>query len=358
MSYKTSVSAPLAALARKKWATLLAFVVGGFGGYVFDLLNFPLGWLFGSMFATGILAIIGFRPRIPGILRWMVMAVLGVYLGASFTPEIKEWLPRSIFSITIMYITVILEVVIATYLVMKYLKCNLITSYAASMPGGFSTMLIIARENGGDEQTVSQIQLIRIVFVILIITFLAKHLGGDYETSTELIMEEIIWKDMGFAFAIMIIGLAVGLITKLPIFCMITPMVVLGLLEIFSLTTISLANEPLSIALVILGASVGSRWGSLKNDNLKKCLVAGVILSICLIGFSILSAWLVAKIIDFELLPLILAYSPGGIAEISLIAIALNIDPAFVGMHHMLRVLFIFLSLPFIIIYLRNLQKA
>ena len=50
-------------------------------------------------------------------------------------------------------------------------------------------------------------------------------------------------------------------------------------------------------------------------------------------------------IVDESLTALILAYSPGGVAEMSLIALSLQISVAFVTVHHMLRI-FIAVLLP------------
>jgi len=48
-------------------------------------------------------------------------------------------------------------------------------------------------------------------------------------------------------------------------------------------------------------------------------------------------------------LPLILALSPGGFAEMTLAALSMNIDPAFVTTHHGLRLLVIVFILPIVL---------
>ncbi|HEX2509089.1 MAG TPA: AbrB family transcriptional regulator [Microvirga sp.] len=40
-------------------------------------------------------------------------------------------------------------------------------------------------------------------------------------------------------------------------------------------------------------------------------------------------------------MPLLLAYSPGGLAEMSLVALSLGIEVAFVAAHHIIRVVFV-----------------
>ena len=49
---------------------------------------------------------------------------------------------------------------------------------------------------------------------------------------------------------------------------------------------------------------------------------------------------------DLGLEPLILAYSPGGLAEMSMIALALGIETAFVATHHVFRIGLIVITAP------------
>ncbi len=45
-------------------------------------------------------------------------------------------------------------------------------------------------------------------------------------------------------------------------------------------------------------------------------------------------------------MPLSLAFAPGGLAEMSLIAIAINADAAFVATHHVVRIFLIVVLAP------------
>jgi uncharacterized membrane protein AbrB (regulator of aidB expression) len=44
----------------------------------------------------------------------------------------------------------------------------------------------------------------------------------------------------------------------------------------------------------------------------------------------------------------LLAFSPGGLAEMSLIALSLDIDAAYVSSHHIVRIFMIVLAAPFL----------
>jgi uncharacterized protein len=54
-----------------------------------------------------------------------------------------------------------------------------------------------------------------------------------------------------------------------------------------------------------------------------------------------LFAFAVSRLTGFDATTVMLAYSPGGLAEMSLIAIALNAEVALVAAHHIIRIVLV-----------------
>jgi uncharacterized membrane protein AbrB (regulator of aidB expression) len=50
----------------------------------------------------------------------------------------------------------------------------------------------------------------------------------------------------------------------------------------------------------------------------------------------------------------LLAFSPGGLAEMSLIALSMNVDAAYVSSHHIVRIFMIVLAAPLLFRLLRR----
>jgi len=65
------------------------------------------------------------------------------------------------------------------------------------------------------------------------------------------------------------------------------------------------------------------------------------------LGF--VAAYVSAFFVDTNILILILSFSPGGIYEVAVIAIAFDLEPDFVAFHHIIRLLFILLIVPLIL---------
>ncbi|MBT6911968.1 MAG: AbrB family transcriptional regulator, partial [Rhodospirillaceae bacterium] len=55
-----------------------------------------------------------------------------------------------------------------------------------------------------------------------------------------------------------------------------------------------------------------------------------------------------ATVTGLDFLSVMLAFAPGGVAEMSLIAIAMDVDPGFVALHHIARIFEIIILAPFV----------
>jgi membrane AbrB-like protein len=104
--------------------------------------------------------------------------------------------------------------------------------------------------------------------------------------------------------------------------------------------------ELVALAQVVVGCSVGARFAGVPIKEVVSVMTASVGSTILMLLTSLLFAYAVHRLTDLGLEPLILAYSPGGLAEMSLIALALGIETAFVATHHVIRIGLIVISAP------------
>jgi membrane AbrB-like protein len=102
----------------------------------------------------------------------------------------------------------------------------------------------------------------------------------------------------------------------------------------------------LILGFVATGAVIGARFRGSSLAALARTLpgaVGSVLLALALsAGFAALgSRWL-----DLPFGQLWLAYAPGGVEAMAVMALALRLDPAFVGAHHVTRILALNLVVP------------
>jgi membrane AbrB-like protein len=116
-------------------------------------------------------------------------------------------------------------------------------------------------------------------------------------------------------------------------------MVASGLLHATGLVEGRLPPGILVLGFVATGAVIGARFRGASLSILRRTLpgaIGSVLLALVLsAGFAALGArWL-----GLSFGQLWLAYAPGGVEAMAIMALALGLDPAFVGAHHVVRIL-------------------
>ncbi len=91
----------------------------------------------------------------------------------------------------------------------------------------------------------------------------------------------------------------------------------------------------------MLGVSIGARFLGTAPREILRILLLSIGSTAILLGSTLVFATVIGRIMGIGTVPLILAYSPGGLAEMSLVAIAVQTEVAFVAAHHLLRIIFV-----------------
>lgn len=306
-------------------------------------------WLLGAITGTAIAVMSGVSARIPQWLRNAVLVVLGLMIGATLEPSILGHLVRWPVSLAAvgLYVAV---VTIAQYLFFRRVGgYDAPTAYFSAAPGGFMAMTVIGGEYGGAERVIALMHAVRIVLVVfaLVLGFelLIGHATGSaanrYVSLTDIAPSQ--WLSLTGTGAI---GALVSRALRLPGASMIGPLVAMAAVQLSGLATIHVPSGPILIAEVILGSSIGAQFAGTSFAELRYGMALSLISTLAILSISIIFALGLHALIDIDLAALVLAFSPGGMSGISLIALALGIEPAFVTVHNMLRVLIILIAGP------------
>ena len=126
------------------------------------------------------------------------------------------------------------------------------------------------------------------------------------------------------------------------------PMVVSAAIHLAGLTASTPPFEAVAIAQVVLGTAIGCRFAGTPPVLLLRALVLAVGALVVLLSVAVAFALVVGQITGLDFAGLLLAYAPGGLAEMTLIALAQDIDPAFVAAHHTVRIALIVTLAPLV----------
>tara|TARA_B100000767_G_scaffold161954_1_gene152024 strand:- start:39 stop:803 length:765 start_codon:yes stop_codon:yes gene_type:complete len=234
-----------------------------------------------------------------------------------------------------------------TYLFLhKIRKLEKAEAFFISSPGGLLEMVLGAEECGANSKLVGLVHMIRIFLTVFTIpTIIFVLFPGSFERESVWPNFEGTLVDCLIILLILPIGLIFGKIFRIPGRRLFGPLIVSAILHITE--TIDL-NAPIIIfifAQLITGSFFGSNMNGLTWQTAKNYLghAVGIVisLSMCMIPFI----FLITYLIDARPEAIILAYSPGGINEMGLVAATLGIKPAFVITHHLFRLFIVVLIL-------------
>ena len=128
--------------------TLAGLALGTLGGVIFYLLGLPLPWMLGALFFAMSASIAGLPVAGPMRLRPAIIAVIGVLLGARFTPEVLGQARETLVTLAILmaYLAGVGALVVPWYRLVGRLDWT--TAFFAGMPGGLSEMVELGEARG------------------------------------------------------------------------------------------------------------------------------------------------------------------------------------------------------------------
>ncbi len=328
---------------------LLALALGAVGGAIFTYYRIPLGWMIGAMSATTLAAVIGARVLIPGNLRALMLAVLGIMLGSAFKPAIFERIDEWIVSLSGLFLYVMTAAGAAFFYFRKVGGFDTVTAYFSAAPGGLNQMIMVGAAMGGDDRAISLVHGTRILFVVLTIPFFFRVFEG-YQgrglAPTGVAAAGLSTVDLAILAACAVAGILLARTLRVPAPALLGPMILSAAAHLTGVTESQPPPAVIAIAQVVVGAAIGCRFVGVSLRQIVRMILLGAGGTAILIGVALIHAVLLGFVTDLSYSVLLLAYSPGGVAEMSLIGLALGADAAFVSTHHLVRILIVVALAP------------
>ena len=327
----------------------MALVLGGAGGWAASLLNLPLAWMIGAMLATTCASMGGLPLAMSARVRSVMVAVLGVMLGSGFTPEILGRMAEWSLSLAALALYAVVAGGAAWLYFHRVCGYDRVTSYFAAMPGGLSEMTIVGTEMGGDTRIISLSHSARLLLVVLALPFgFQFFLGYDptAKPAAGLPLGEMSGTDMAVLTACGVVGFFLAKAVRLPAAPVVGPMILSAAVHLAGWSEAQPPFELVAAAQVVVGSAIGCRFAGATLRLILRAVTASLGSTAILLAVNVVFAGALFAMVGLPAKALILAYSPGGLAEMSLIAIAIGTDAAFVATHHIVRIFLIVVFAP------------
>ena len=320
------------------------------GGALFVWVNLPLAWMLGAMVATTAASLGGAKLHVPGAMRSTMISILGVMLGASFTPEIfdkaREW-PLTIGCL-LLYLGFLIGVLFLYF--RRIVGLDTPTAYFSATPGGLSEMVITGAAMGADDRTIALIHASRVLLVVLAIPLWFRYMTGVTPVPSAMgpSIAAIGWLDLAVLAACAIAGAVAGRLIRLPAYRLSGPMLASAVVHATGLSESAPPWELVAAAQIVLGSSIGARFSGVPIRRVLGLMATALVSTVLMLATTVSFALVLAPLTGIDWRPIVLAYAPGGLAEMSLIALSLGIETAFVATHHVIRIGLIVMAAPLV----------
>lgn len=327
----------MASRAAAAGALLLTAAVGCAGGGLAALLGLPAPWLAGSMVAVAAAALAGLPVAMPAPVRNAAFVLIGVSMGAGVTPETIEQLRAWPLSLALLAASVVATLWAGTLYLERVHRWDPVTARFASIPGALSSVLVLAAASTADFPRVALAQSVRLFTLVAVMPALLGALGGAGRRAA---VAPVSSSPAEIAATLAASAATAALLAALrvPGGVLLGSMTASAVLHGLGLVEGRLPPSILVVGFVATGSVIGVRFQGVRLPALAATLpgaLGSVLLALLL---SAAFAALGAFALGLPYGQLWLAYAPGGVEAMAIMAFALGLDAAFVGAHHVLRI--------------------
>ena len=319
----------------------LALLIGVIAGITSYYLGMPLPWMLGPMIGVTIAALAHAPVQSPNRLRPIVIPIIGVMLGSAISPDITGQLGSWALTFALLPVFLICAAGVSFAVYAKIGRYDAVTAFYAAMPGGLNEMLIMGEEAGGDGRRIALAHAARVLLVILCVAlyfgFVLGVRAGPGNTTWTALNALTLWDYIGLGLCA-VLGVPLGKLLRLPAAQVFGPMILSGAIHILEWVTVAPPTLMIIIAQIAIGTIIGGRFVGATLAEVGKDLLLALGATLGMIGVAVVFAELIVIAVGMPLSQAFLAFSPGGLTEMSLLTLAMGQDVAFVSVTHIVRI--------------------
>ena len=329
--------------------TLQVFAAGLAGGLLATAAGIPLPMLLGSVTAVGALSIFGFRPggrppKVPVWLRNFFIPIIGLSIGSAITVDVlreaRGWWPSLVALVAFIPLAHF-----TGYNVMRRVgKLDPVTAYYSAVPGGFIESISMGEDNGASVPVLTALQFLRLIMTVMLVPLAFTILnGGAVGSAAGVVMSkfhgaldapEIFWQVV-----LGVVGFFGGRRLKLPAFMITGPILCSGIGHLTGLLDSAPPGWLIAVTQLVIGVALGTRFVGMQVATVFKAMGLSVLNIALTMTIAIGAGLVLHQVVGEQIEAVVLAFAPGGLAEMSLVALSLQVSALYVTAHHILRIM-------------------
>lgn len=317
---------------------------------MFGLLGLPLPWMLGALCASAAASIGGFDWALPASARNLARPVIGVLAGSAFTAEIAGGLLHHWQVMPVLLAFLLATPFLGRAFFVRLCGFDRVTAFFASTMGGLSELTLLGGHHGGDMRRLVLVHAVRVIAVVFLVPFAVRFLF-DLDPSVgpmPVHAPALAAADWLILIACGVLGTAIGWKMRIPSGAMIVPLLLSAACHIAGLTVAAPPGWLVAGMQVLIGCIVGARFAGIRLRDFHLTILQSLAWTALLLIAALMLAFMVSGFVEVPREALLLAFAPGGIAEMTTVAFAIGTDVAFVVTCHVLRVTFLVLAAPWL----------
>ena len=329
--------------------TLLPFaetlLIATAGGVIFTWIGFPAGLFSGSMLVTAVAALLGRPMAIPLPLARVSFVLIGILLGAVVTPETLRGVATWPLSIALLIMSALVMIVAASCYLRYVHGWEPLSALLGASPGSMAQVMALSAEFGTNIRGIAIVQTVRVLLVAIgLPAGLALFGPGAGGIPVGLSSANSSWVEFAILAAAATATAVIMQRIKFPGGLLFGAMAASAVLHGSGYLQATVPWWLGSAGVVVLGSVVGSRFANTTIRMLMDYFWAALGSAAVAIAVSSLFVLAVTSILPFRVSDVVIAFAPGAQDTMMVLALALHLDPVYVGAHHLTRFLVVTFS--------------
>jgi uncharacterized protein len=329
-------------------AILRALAVGIPAGYLFHRLHTPIPWMIGPMIAVATLNLIGMRMHSPPYARQMGQVVLGSAVSLYFTPTVVAQLAANFPAIVAATVAVFVVGGLGALTLSRASGVDGKSTFFASIPGGAMAMAVLADRYGAQIAPVAVAHSLRVSVVVILIPFALTYGGIPLEAAA---YRPVVPLNFSILVPWLLFGCALGEVSERLRFhngYLLMPIFFGAALTVSGIELSAVPRWMTDFAQLMFGLVLGARYERAFFARYRLFIPFALLNSFFILIASVASGVALAWAFDLPVATMIIATSPGGLAEMTITAQALQISVPLVVAFHLFRVVMVNMGTQYI----------
>src|SRR5450756_824045 len=290
---------------------LETLAIGTAGGALFLLAHLPGGLISGAMIAVGAAAIAGRPLVVPPIMTQTVLVLLGISLGSLVSRQLLQHVSAYPLTIALLALATFCATFGSSIYLQRVHGWDKTSAFLAGSPGALSQITILAVEKGADLPGIAVVQTLRVIALtaalplLLALSGIAPAAAPSFAitTASPLELAELVAAALAAALMLRLV--------KFPASWMFGAMLASGLLHGMGLVEGGLPTWVRSVALVGIGALIGSRFARMRIKTLLRHVNAALGSFAIAIGISAIFVGITLALTPTRSRDILVAFAPG-----------------------------------------------